>query len=657
MSPYSRLPNEMEKLDKLTLAVLALGLLLLFGVYAPALSGPFLLDDHSNIPQTKLSQWSWTGLYQVAMSNSSGIFGRPVAVATFALNHQFSDGGTFSFKLTNWLLHALNSILVYLLVYKLTDLMVRHNKLEVSAYQGRIATLLITAMWAFHPLQVSTVMYVVQRMTQFSTLFTLLALLSYLYGRSRLQQGKKALLPMSVGTVVFGSLACLSKETGVLIPLYIFLIEWVVFGFRLENRKMRTSLWIYQSVFVFIPVLLGAVMLLLLLPDLMSGYRAGETGFTLTERLLSQPIVMMEYLSVILMPDISAMNLYHDSTTIQQSVTGPVVLATLGIALMVFCIFISRTKAPMLAMGIGIFLISHLLESTFLPLEMKFEHRNYLAMLGVMLPLGWYLILLLGRLSLRRFTVAGAVLVLGLLSFQTYSRSVEWADDLNFHLISVENDPESYRARTWLAVNLIKKGSNQSAIDQFNLAGELDPETAYPSLGILQARCAAGEFSQSDYERALVKVRTHPVTLDIVTTLLNMSENLQRGFCSRPDRSEVIKLYEVAVENPQRLLQGFAQSAFADHFASLLISDGQLERAMDVYDHAIERDSDNIELMWRYTLKLFQFERYVAARNKLELLQRKSLHKTVAYRKRMNRMLELLDQLQNPPIEIAEDVE
>ncbi len=48
--------------------------------------------------------------------------------------------------------------------------------------------------------------------------------------------------------------------------------------------------------------------------------------------------------------------------------------------------FAVRRRAPVLSLGILWFFAGQVLESTVLPLEIAFEHRNYLADYGILLP-------------------------------------------------------------------------------------------------------------------------------------------------------------------------------------------------------------------------------------------------------------------------------
>ena len=156
-------------------------------VYWPALGGPFLLDDISNVPQTRMDTFSLDALLAIVTGNHSGLFGRPVPVLTFALNYLFGAESPTWFKITNLVVHACNAVLVFLFSRTIIAYVARGTigGAEKGISAGTMAFAVTAAIWALHPLQVSTVMYVVQRMTLMMSGFTLISLTLYALMRIR----------------------------------------------------------------------------------------------------------------------------------------------------------------------------------------------------------------------------------------------------------------------------------------------------------------------------------------------------------------------------------------------------------------------------------------------------------------------------------------
>lgn len=103
--------------DWLRLALIGFLVLL---VYFPGRTGPFIADDYPNILQNKgilLQNLSVDEIKSAWSSNTSGVFKRPLANLSFALNFYFADHffDSTAFKLTNIVIHIANSILVFFL--------------------------------------------------------------------------------------------------------------------------------------------------------------------------------------------------------------------------------------------------------------------------------------------------------------------------------------------------------------------------------------------------------------------------------------------------------------------------------------------------------------------------------------------------------------
>src|SRR5690606_7723514 len=100
--------------------------------------------------------------------------GRPLSMLSFGLNYYFSGLDPYFFKATNLALHLLNTLVLYFLTRELLGFQKGGREPLVPRHY---LALLVTAAWALHPLQASTVLYAVQRMTQLAALFTFLAIL------------------------------------------------------------------------------------------------------------------------------------------------------------------------------------------------------------------------------------------------------------------------------------------------------------------------------------------------------------------------------------------------------------------------------------------------------------------------------------------------
>ncbi|MDD2920291.1 tetratricopeptide repeat protein [Rhodoferax sp.] len=462
-------------------------------------------------------------------------------MATFALNFHFFGDSPFSFKLTNLAIHMANSMLVYLLARQLW----RRLGFDTRSARSLIPALWITAIWAFHPINLTPVLFVVQRMTSLSALFMLAALTLYLYGRQA--KNIPGFVAIATSLLLCWPAAILSKETGLLLPLYVFLIEWLVLGtFSTVSTKVK---WLTL-------LLLGAAVIWVCWAKwgfITAGYSVRD--FNLRERLLTETRVLWFYVRQMLLPTPEVFALFHDDIAISRGLLQPAstLLAMAGWLAVVALALQQRARRPLFAFAVFWFLTSHLLESSFFPLEIAYEHRNYMAFLGLLV---WLASLLFSDQKkptwlVPRLVLAGSFVVFcGLV---TSLRSLQWADEFHRTQIEVSDHPGSARANYQAATVAMQRtyesgGGGPMAYHMvqyhFKLAARLDANSKAPLMGLLYLDCTAGVPKN-------------------VETLVQLQERFATGRFTFGDRAVVQSLSGLLVEN--RLCLG-------DHEVTALIN-------------------------------------------------------------------------------------
>jgi hypothetical protein len=430
--------------------------------YWPGLQGTLLLDDVPNLEPLLTwlhgdNSWQWA-----LLGNHSGPLGRPLSMLSFMANFATTGDNIFALKLTNLLLHLTCGVLLFVLLRRL----LRHD--ARLAAQADLAALAIAAVWLLHPLQVSTVVYVVQRMAQLSALFVLLALLAYLHGRELLEAGRirAGIAWLWLACPALTVLAMLSKEIGALVPLFCLVLEAVYFSGP-SRRPLAVKLFFVLS--IAIPGLTVALWIAHDPQHLLAGY-AGR-NFTLGERLLTQPRVLFSYLQSILVPGGRNLGVYTDDYIASRGwltpwTTLPAVLfwvALMGAAMATW------RRLPAFTAGVFLYLAGHVLESTIWPLELYFEHRNYLPMFGILLALAGLIEPLVAWLvahspRLRGLLAAALAALLLLLALATNARAWVWAHETLLTQQSLIAHPHSLRARMDTATQLLEAGRAGQAI-------------------------------------------------------------------------------------------------------------------------------------------------------------------------------------------------
>jgi hypothetical protein len=423
--------------------------LLTIAIYVPGLSGDYMFDDMSNLlhnPELNIESLDMQSLQGAAFSSSSGKLRRPVSMLSFTLNRYFFGIAPYSHKIINLIIHLLTGIGLYFLSQLIMRGYRPHRHPALSDKALQWIPVVVAGLWLVHPLNLTPVLYIVQRMTSLAALFTVLGLCLYMTGRLRLLAGRSGLPLILTGLILFGGLAVFSKESGALLPLYMLVLELTLFRFR--NKQGKPEIPVIS--FFIITVALPAVLVLLYLASNPNFILGGYTyrHFNLEERLLTEGRVLVFYLKSILIPAISELGLFHDDIAISHGLLDPPAtlysLMALGGILLGALLLLG--KQPLVSLGILWFFTGHLMESTFIGLELVHEHRNYLADYGIILAVT----ALIAKVPLRRLgpviRIAAPAVFLLLFSYTTWVRATQWSDVVSQAIYEARHHPQSYRA-------------------------------------------------------------------------------------------------------------------------------------------------------------------------------------------------------------------
>ncbi|SFV01893.1 hypothetical protein SAMN05216350_11384 [Polaromonas sp. YR568] len=390
-------------------------------------------------------------------------------------------------------------------------------------------------------------------MASLSAFFLLAALLLHVRGRERGDRTGAAYLVLAWG--LLWPLSFFSKETGLLFPA--FALAWELIMRRAACGKLDRFA---RGFFVVAGISLTAGVVYALLPRmqwLWAGYDLRP--FTLVERLLTEGRVLWFYLGLMVAPRLDAFGLYHDDIAVSTGILSPwtTLPALLGLAGLVWLVWRLRRSVPVVAFGIGWFLIGHALESTVLPLELAHEHRNYLPLFGVLLPAGWALVFALDgpRRSVGIILASAALLVSGLI---TALRANTFGDELQRTQIEALHHPASARARHQAGLSLSElpeAAQPDSAIyaaarKHYEAAGQLDPYFKMSWLGLIHLNCKAGiVIKPSDLHELSRRLREVPFAPGDRGVLYSLKEMTIAGkICL--NRSEIDGLFASALANP-----------------------------------------------------------------------------------------------------------
>ncbi len=461
-------------------------------IYWPALHGPFLLDDFANLKP--LLGWL-KGSYDwqfVVFGNHSGPLGRPVSMATFLLDAAVSGStDSFTFKLTNICVHLACGLALLWLAWQM------FRRWQPTRGHAPWFALALTAWWLWLPLDVDTVLYVVQRMAQLAALFMLLALAIFMAARRRIEDGKPGgqwLLWMGVPALTV--IAAFSKENGVLALPLALVLEVFLFGRR--NRPRPRSVKLFFALTVGLPILAG-IACVAWKPSFITGGYASRT-FTLAERLLTEPRVLWSYVQTLLVPLGPRMGFFQDNFPLSTSLwqpwtTIPAILAWIAARAVGWR---WRRANPLFGVGVCFFLVGQAIESGPISLEIYFEHRNYLPSVGILLAVIGALVWAWHTLPsptpmFRRVAGVLAACVLALFGTATFGHVQSWRNDQTFYAAQQVFNPTSPRLQSMLAARAMRAGNLDDALHRIALYERYAPasERATATLWRLLAWCRA----------------------------------------------------------------------------------------------------------------------------------------------------------------------
>ena len=557
--------------------------------YLPGASGSYMFDDFPNIVDNNgvhVSSWSIPTLVSAALSSPSSEFKRPLASLSFAMNYLVSGSNPYGMKVTNIVIHLLNGWVAFALLRLLFA-----GRKRKPTHRDGIHAVIVATLWMLLPINLTAVLYVVQRMESLANLFVLLGLLGYVEGRRSMVAGGRGFALAATSLIVATGMGVLAKETAILTPLYAALIEWIVFGFLAApvNGRQTASRRVCGLFIIILalPFIAGAVVVG---PSLFAAATWAPRNFTMPQRLLSECRIVVDYIAWTLLPMPSDLSFYHDDFVVSTGWFQPwtTALCAAILAVLAGTAFALRRTLPLFALGIAWFFACHVLTATIIPLELIYEHRNYFASLGLMLALVAVLRAAAAPDVATRPVRLSANMLLAVLGMYFFAMTMytasRWGHPLTLAQELAIRAPQSPRAQYELGRTYV-------------IASEYKPDSKFvaPAYAALE-RASALPRSSTLAEQALIffaakmkqpikdewwtsmeaKLRANTIAIEDESAIMSLTSCLLQNGCDLPD-DKMLALYLAALSHPaprSRLL-----AAYSD-FAWNALSDRKLGYAM-----------------------------------------------------------------------------
>lgn len=360
--------------------------IILIIIYANSFFSPFHYDDIENIVNNEkihVSSLSWKELKKGihGVNDGTATLKRPLAYISFAVNYHFSRLNVFGYHLTNFVIHYISCLALFLLFRNIFQFPTINPKYAPLAYP---VALLATFLWATHPIHVTAVTVIVQRMASMAAMFYILSF--YFYTKAKLSNKKYGIVLYFTGCFIFGLMAFATKENSAMLIVSILLFEVMcIKGGIGENFKKLVKRWPIPLV-LFILLSLYYVWPVTFL----SSYE--DRPFTMLDRLFTEPRILLFYISLLFYPQTERFSLIHDVEISRSILTPWPTLPAIVLLIAAVCLSIRyHRKCPLISFGILFFLINHIIEGSFIGLELIYEHRNYLPSMFLYLPVAIFI--------------------------------------------------------------------------------------------------------------------------------------------------------------------------------------------------------------------------------------------------------------------------
>ena len=486
-------------------------ILIIFIAYANSLLGDFIYDDYFVIVDNDFIK-SWRNMsllfeqrylsHPMEMTFNMGAYNigsgettyRPVVTSTYFLNYALFKLNPQGYRFTNILLHAINAILIYLLISILL--------------KNRLLSLFSALLFGIHPLNAGVVNCTGFRPNVLVFLFSVLSIILYFKYRAIASKQRRTYLFVSL---VSFFLALFSKEIAVVLPLA--LIACDLFYTNFQFRKIIANAKIY--LLYLITDLFYAFVYFFVFPPQQKIIQMPMSGNSLFYNFLQIPYCLGAYLKDILFPKdlvpiLSPVRLGH----------AWIILAVIIIAFSVY-LFLRRPKAlrevtfSMLWFFIWFLPVSNFIYS----LRIFVAYRYlYIPFLGITSALAFFLIKIWDKNCkfLSNMLLARRIFVFSCFAYLlifTVSVNVSWRNDVLLYSSICKKYPLSATAHAGLGVALLKYGKEEEVEKEFNTVLSLsqNPELFRPfsfalaSIYLGRFYNRRGEFSEAEqvYLRAL----------------------------------------------------------------------------------------------------------------------------------------------------------
>lgn len=539
-----------------------LAIVLLFAVtlvaFGPVLSCDFVdYDDPYYVtenPPVKAGltaagfRWAWTTFH-------AGNW-HPLTWLSLMVDAQLFGPRPWGYHLTNLLLHLANTLILFVLLLRLTGAVWR--------------AALVAALFAVHPLHVESVAWITERKDVLSTFFGLLAIWAYTrYARTPSTAGYLAAL--------FGlALSLMAKPMLVTLPFLLLLLDYWPLG-RWRRADSKAISWV-RLVLEKVPFLILSIAscVVTVWAQHTGGAVKSLTQISLAERLGNALVSYVQYLRQMLVPvDLAAFYPLSGVTAGMAVGAGVLLVVLTGLALwwgrrypylMVGWLWYFGTLVPVLGLvQVGV--------------QARADRYTYIPLIGIFLLAVWGLADLAARWRVQRTAAVAATAVLVACMMLASLQVHYWSNAITLWEHALQATQGNVIAHSNLANQYLAQKKLDKAIRHFREAVRANPNDPRAAFNLGNALLQRGDVAKAiqSFEQSLRLDPNLASTHDLLCTAL-----LREG-----RRDEALREGRQAV-----LLAPESASAHFD-LGNVLLSLGNVAEAAEHFQRASRLDPNN----------------------------------------------------------------
>jgi tryptophan-rich sensory protein len=302
-----------------------------------------------------------------------------------------------------------------------------------------------------------------------------------------------------------------------------------------------------------------------------------------------------------------------------------VVGVALCVATLIGAALALRKQRPLASLGVLWFFSAHALTSSFIPLELVYEHRNYFASLGVCLVLADVLLVVPKTPQLRRLAAILAITFLAWCAIATQTRARQWSDSLGFARGEAARHPSSPRA-TYGAAQLLTIASRydpaspylQPARKAMTYAASVENSGILPLAGLILIAGNTGQPQDPAWWTEMNRrLRNNPIGPQETSALQTLNRCAIEGRCRFPPGA-LIAAYEAALQRDRH-------PNLLTSYGSLLWAEGHYAETEALYREAVQRAPGVAQYRFNLVRFLISTDRRAEAMREISVLRKQDV--------------------------------